>query len=217
MKTTTRMAALAASGVLAVTGVAACSSSSSGGGSTSGSAKPAAQVNNLTGEHTQVTFDSGFVQALQSLKVTPAPLGSASISKAGVATFPITGGNVTYYKPGTRNPYVVGKIDHNGSGLSLTAGGKTVKLENFVVNPGTSQLMGKVVAGGKTVGNDVYLFFLNGKTLQPLATGPNNTAILQGTKVYLSPAAASTLNKFFGISALSGKTLVGVAKITINT
>ena len=215
MSTRIRVVALAASGVLAATGVAACSSSSSSGAQ-AGSSKPVAQVNDLTGEHTQVTLDSGFVDALKTLKVTPAPVGSASISKAGVATFPITGGNVTYYKPGSRQPYVVGVIDHDGSGLSLTAGGKTVKLENFVVNPGTSQLTGKVVAGGKTVGDHVDLFFLNGRTLQPLQTGPNNTAILQGTKVYLTSAAASTLNQFFGVSALSSKTLIGVAKITIN-
>ena len=65
----------------------------------------------------------------------PAPVGDAKISKAGVASFPITGGNVTYYTPGTESPYVQGMINHAGSGLSLTGGGKTVELTDFDVDP----------------------------------------------------------------------------------
>ena len=38
-----------------------------------------------------------------------------------MASFPITGGNVTYYTPGTESPYVQGMIDHDGSGLSSPA------------------------------------------------------------------------------------------------
>ena len=65
----------------------------------------------------------------------PAPVGTAEISKAGVASFPITGGNVTYYTPGTESPYVQGMIDHDGCGLSLTGGGKKVELTDFEVDP----------------------------------------------------------------------------------
>ena len=72
----------------------------------------------------------------------------AEISKAGVASFPITGGNVTYYTPGTESPYVQGMIDHDGSGLSLTGGGKTVELTDFEVDPGKSVLTGKVTVDG---------------------------------------------------------------------
>ena len=35
---------------------------------------------------------------------------------------PITGGNVTVYPKGSISPYVVGKINHEGSGLSFTGG-----------------------------------------------------------------------------------------------
>ena len=62
---------------------------------------PVAEIPALTGKDTAVTLDAGFVEALGSLKLTPAPVGTAEISKAGVASFPITGGNVTYYTPGT--------------------------------------------------------------------------------------------------------------------
>jgi hypothetical protein len=70
-----------------------------------------------------VTLDEEFASGLETLKLTPAPVGDATIED-GIATFPITGGNVTYYEPGSANPYVRGMIMHDGSGLSLTGGGK---------------------------------------------------------------------------------------------
>ena len=149
-------AALATSAVIAL-GVAACGSdnksSTASSSSSSSSVKPVAKIDSLSGKDTAVALDAGFVKALTSLKVAPGPLGSAKITKAGSAVFPITGGNVTYYKPGTVSPYVQGEVDHEGSGLSLTAGGTKVDLENFVVDPGKSQLTGKVKVDGKTVCN----------------------------------------------------------------
>jgi hypothetical protein len=148
---------LAVASALAI-GVAACGSSSDSGSSSSKSSssssktatpKPVAKIDALSGKSTAVALDSGFVKALGTLKLTPAPTGTGSISKAGVASFPITGGNVTYYKPGSVNPYVQGSIDHDGSGLSLTGGGKKVTLSNFVVDPGASVLSGKVSVDGK--------------------------------------------------------------------
>jgi hypothetical protein len=218
MNLTKRTVGLALTGALAFGGVAACSSSSSGGSTPAAAAKPLANIASLTGLHTQVTLDPGFAAALKSLKVTPGLIGNATLNaNTGTLTFPITGGNVKYYKPGTVNPYVQGSIDHQGSGFSLTAGGIKVGLSNFVVNPGTSMLTGKVTANGKVVAASAPLFFLNGRTLQPLKTGPNNTAILNGTKVYLTSTAAALLDKTYKITALSSKTLVGVAKITVNT
>ena len=80
---------------------------------------PVAQIDALTGRSTDVQLDKGFVTALGTLKLTPAPGRRPRRSrKAGVARFPITGGNVTYYKPGSVAPYVQGEIDHSGSGLA---------------------------------------------------------------------------------------------------
>ncbi len=109
--------------------------------------EPVAQVDQLSGNDTAVTLDAGFVEALTTLKLTPAPVGDASISKQGVASFPITGGNVTYYEPGTVSPFVQGEIDHSG-GLSLTGGGKKVELTDFIVDPGASVLTGNVSVDG---------------------------------------------------------------------
>ena len=168
------------------------------------------------GKDTAVTLDAGFVEALGSLKLTPAPVGSAEISKDGVASFPITGGNVTYYTPGTESPYVQGEVDHDGSGLSLTGGGKKVELTDFVIDPGKSVLTGKVTVDGEVAAESAPLFFLDGRTLKPLQTG-DGTAILEGTTVKLKQEAADLLNQTFGVDALAGGFVIGVAKITVNT
>ncbi|MCB0875247.1 MAG: hypothetical protein R2718_08690 [Solirubrobacterales bacterium] len=178
--------------------------------------KPVAQIDNLTGVDTQVTLDSGFVDALTKLKVTPGPVGDATISNDGVATFPITGGNVTYYDPASPvRPYVQGVIDHEGSGLSLTAGKTEVELTDFVIDPGTSELTGTVSANGKEAATDAVLFDLDGSTLKPLETNPDGTATLEGTTVKLSDDAAGLLNDTFGINDLEGGLVVGISAITV--
>jgi hypothetical protein len=180
--------------------------------------KPVAQVDQLSGRATAVALDAGFVSALKSLKLTPAPLGDASISKAGVASFPITGGNVTYYKPGSVSPFVQGEIDHDGGGLSLTGGGKKVSLTDFVVDPGASVLTGTVAVDGKVAAKSAPLFFLDGRTLNPLEVDQDNgTAVLEGTTVKLKAEAAQLLNQTFGVDALKDGLVIGVAKITIDT
>jgi hypothetical protein len=208
---------LAATAALAL-GASACGASSSKTATTPKAAPtPAAQIDALSGKSTAVALDSGFVKALGTLKLTPAPVGDGTISKAGIASFPITGGNVTYYTPGSVSPYVQGEIDHSGSGLSLTGAGKQVELTDFVIDPGKSLLTGKVTVDGKVAADSAPLFFLDGRTLKPLATGANNTAVLEGTTVKLKAEAADLLNKTFGTTALQGGLVIGVAKITVNT
>jgi hypothetical protein len=206
-------ALLLATGALAL-GAAACGDDEP---QSAAAPKPVAKVDQLTGRSTAVTLDGGFVSALQQLKLTPAPLGDASVSKAGVASFPITGGNVTYYKPGSVSPYVQGEVDHDGSGLSLTGGGKTVELTDFVVDPGKSVLTGTVSVDGKVAAESAPLFFLDGRTLNPLEVNDNGTAVLEGTTVKLKAEAAQLLNETFGVDALTEGLVIGVAKITINT
>src|SRR3954464_709484 len=215
------MAAAGATLALAL-GTAACggddsSNTSSTAAAPKAAATPVAQIPSLTGKDTAVTLDSGFVQALGTLKLTPAPVGTAEISKAGVASFPITGGNVTYYTPGTESPYVQGMIDHDGSGLSLTGGGKTVELTDFKVDPGKSVLTGKVSVDGQVAAESAPLFFLDGRTLKPLETNDNGTAVLEGTTVKLKQEAADLLNRTFGTDALKAGLVIGIAKITVDT
>jgi hypothetical protein len=198
--------------------LAACGSSDSEGSSSSSSAsapKPVAAIDALQGETTAIALDKGFTDALTALKLTPGVVGTAKLED-GSLIFPITGGNVTVFKPGEVSPYVIGQIQHEGSGLSLTAGGTTVELTNFNVDPGVSRVYGDVTVNGKVAVTNAFLFQLDGRTLQPLQTEGSN-AILEGTKVEISADAAPLLNQTFKTDAVKPGLLVGIAKITVNT
>ena len=134
----------------------------------------------------------------------------------GSLVFPITGGNVGLYTPGEVSTYVIGQLQHEGSGLTLAAGGTTVRLSNFVVDPGISRVYGDVAVNGQTAVTSAYLFRLDGRTLKPVQT-EGRFAILEGTKVFISDVAAGLLNKTFGTKAVTDQLLVGIAKITVNT
>ncbi|MET0822169.1 MAG: hypothetical protein ABWY58_14490 [Aeromicrobium sp.] len=203
--------------------LAACSSSDSSDSASSSSssesktavAKPVARINALSGEDTAVKLDAGFADALKTLGLTPGVVGEGKLTD-GSLVFPITGGNVTYFKPGTAKPYVIGQIQHEGSGFSLTAGDTKVEITNLNVDPGASRVYGDVAVNGKTAVTSAFIFQLRGATLKPLQT-EGDTAILEGTKVYISPVAASLLNDTFKTDAVTDALLVGVAKITVNT
>lgn len=198
--------------------LAACGSSDSAGASDSkvSVAKPVARLNDLsTGGTTAIALDQGFTDALTSLKLTPGVVDGAKLED-GSLIFPITGGNVTYFKPGTAKPYVIGQIQHEASGLSLTAGDTKVELTNFNVDPGISRVYGDVTVNGKVAATSAFLFQLRGATLKPLQT-EGDTAILEGTRVFISPVAAGLLNETFGTDAVTEDLLVGIAKITVNT
>jgi hypothetical protein len=218
MRSSKTLTTLTLVGTLAL-GLSACGGNSASTGSdgkaaAQSSPTPAAAIANLTGKMTEVTLDAGFVKGLTSLKLTPAPVGTAKISAQGVASFPITGGSATYYTPGTVDPYVQGMINHDGSGLSLTDGKTKVELTNFTVDPGKSVLTGDVSANGASVVQDAPLFFLDGSTLQPLKM-EGADAVLEGTTVSLTKAAADLLNKTYKTTALTEFFKVGVAKITL--
>lgn len=177
--------------------------------------EPAAEIADLTGVDTSVALNPDFLAALKSLKVTPGVVGDAELQGTDIS-FPITGGNVTYYDPAEDvRPYVQGIIDHEGSGLSLTAGNTEVELTDFVIDPGTSELTGTVTANGEEAATDALLFDLDGSTLEPLEA-TNNGGILTGTTVLLSQDAADLLNETFGIEDLAGGLEIGISTIEVS-
>ena len=108
-------------------------------------------------------------------------------------------------------PYVQGTLLHQNSGLSLTAGGTTVELTNFTVDPGTpSRLFGDVAVNGEQAAASAPLFDLDGRTLNPLGHGGQRNAVLQGTEVLLSAEAAESAQPTFGTDALEGGLVIGV-------
>jgi hypothetical protein len=180
--------------------------------------EPVAEIDPLTGVATKVTLDQGFVDALGQLKLTPDVVGDASFEDDGAAVqFPITGGNATYYDPKEAyRPYVQGTVEHDDSGLSLTAGKTTVELTDFVIDPGTSELFGTVTANGKVAAENAKLFDLDGSTLKPLQVNEGDgTAVLEGTTVLLSADAAALLNETFKTDALAGGFPIGISEITL--
>ena len=221
-----KSSAVLALGVSLTLGLAACGSNDPatvGSSTTTSSApsaapSPVAALDSLTGKQTAVTLDPAFLKGITDLKLTPGVIGGAKLDAAtGKISFPITGGNVTYFDPKSGvTPFVTGEIEHAKSGLSLTGGGKKVELTDFVVDPGESMLTGKVTVDGKTAFESAPLFFLDGSTVNPLdTTSQPGFAVLEGTTVSLSKEAAEALNGVFGVKALSEFFKVGIAEITL--
>ena len=224
------LAALATTGLLAFP-LAACGSDSEAAASgssaesttaaQSGDAEqsapePVASIEALAGEQTEIALDQGFTDALEQLGLTPGVVAGAELND-GTLSFPITGGNVTVFEPGEVSPYVIGQIQHQDSGLSLSAGGTTVELTNFNVDPGVSRVYGDVVVDGEVAASSAFLFQLDGSTLQPLEVNDDGTAVLQGTKVEISEDAAPLLNDTFGTDGVEPGLEVGTATITVDT
>jgi hypothetical protein len=214
-----------ATATLLVGGLAACSTSAETDTETTDDAStseettdptPLASIPALDGVDTQVTLDAGFLEALTTLGLTPGVTGTATLdASTGVLAFPITGGNVDYYDPEEDyRPYVQGEINHEGSGITLTAGDIVVGLSDFDIDPGTSRLTGTVTANGEEVGQDIFIFNLDGTTLNPLETDADGNAVLEGTTVLVSSDAAELLNTTFGTDAVTDELVVGIAKIT---
>jgi hypothetical protein len=170
------------------------------------------------GGSTAVALDADFVAALGTLGLTPGTIGDATLADGSIS-FPITGGTVTVFdKSSGYRPYVQGTLLHQNSGLSLTAGGTTVELTNFTVDPGTpARLFGDVAVNGQQAAASAPLFDLNGSTLNPISMDADGNAVLQGTTVELSPEAAELLNTTFGTDALEGGLVIGIATITVPT
>jgi len=214
----TKLVALAGAAVL-MGGAAACSGdsdASSNDSSSQSAPKPVASLDEVTGTSTAIALDKGFTDALTTLGLTPGVTGEGQLTDEGSLVFPITGGNVTVFKPGEVSPYVIGQLQHVTSGLTLTAGDTTVKLSNFNVDPGVSRVYGDVEVNGEPAASSAFLFQLDGRTLEPLKT-EGTDAILTGTKVFISPVAADLLNATFKTDAVTKDLLVGVATITVDT
>ncbi len=98
-----------------------------------------------------------------SLEVTVTPTGTAKATTTyapATFDFPITGGHVKVYNKGEVTPYVQGIIHHDRSGRQFAAGGKTLTVENFDIDPGTSMLMASV----KGMSGKIPLFFSTAAT-----------------------------------------------------
>ncbi|MDQ6617477.1 MAG: hypothetical protein M3083_22705 [Actinomycetota bacterium] len=153
---------------------------------------------------------------MKSLGVSVAPAGTATFdASTSTVTFPITSGYAEIHTDHSAKPgYIVGSIQHDGSGLTLTAGATKVTLSNFVVDPGNSILYGTVGASTK-----VPLLDLDGTNVKVSMQGGN--VVLDGTVAKLTQTAATALDNAFKTTAVKAGLPLGtvhlVAKGTATT
>ena len=166
------------------------------------------EISRLRGKSTSVTLDAGTAEALESLGVAVAPVGSASFDAAtATVSFPITGGFAAIhsdlsYKPG----YIAGTVIHQASGLRFSKGAKSIEVTDFVVDPGNSILTAS--AGGKS---GIPLLDLDGNAVKVGSQGSDVT--LDGTVAKLTQTGADALNATFGVSAFTAGLPLGVVHL----
>jgi hypothetical protein len=209
-----RTAALATIGVLALA-MAACGSSddeSSGSASDATNAAstkgPQAEFLTLKGASTSVDLDPATAKVLADNKVSVAPVSPATVSQNGGTTtvsFPITQGFVSVY-PTTEPSYIRGAFSHSG-GLTFSAGGKSLQVTDFIVNPGTSTLSATVGGSGAVA----QILDLDGTNVKISQDGAQTR--LDGTVAKLSATGADALNKTFGVSLFKAGIPLGVVHV----
>ncbi len=216
MHTKRRASLTALAGILALAGAACGSdndtaSTSQGSGSSQEQTQAADKVTaipRLTGVGTSVILDAGTASALKGLGVAIAPSGNATFeASTSTITFPITSGYAEIHSDlATKPGYIMGSINHQASGFTLSAGGTKVELSDFVVDPGNSMLYGTV--GDKP---GVPLLSLDGSNVKVTMEGGN--VVLFGTVAKLTDTAATALNGAFKTQAIKPGTPLGVVRL----
>jgi hypothetical protein len=206
-----RTAALATTGVLALATAACGSSDGTRALPTAGRASksPQAEFLTLKGVSTSVDLDPATVKVLSDNKVTVTPVAPATVSQNGGTTtvsFPITQGYVAVY-PTDQPSYIRGTFSHSG-GLTFTAGGKSLQVTDFIVNPGTSMLSATV--GGS--GSVAQILDLDGTNVKVSQDAEGHTR-LDGTVAKLSATGAEALDKTFGVSLFKAGIPLGVVHV----
>lgn len=158
-----------------------------------------------TAGKTEVQLSNELIGALVFVGVKPGAVGPGTLSRKGVASFPVTTGAVEGLRA---------EIDHSG-GLSLTAGGTRVVLGSFIIDTfGTqSVLTGLIIANGIPIGR-APLFNVDTSEVREEPKGKKLT--ISNVKLTLSQAAADALNQLFGVTAFTVNFPIGTATVKIN-
>lgn len=164
-------------------------------------------ITQMAGQATTVSLDRGTLAALAALGVTLKPLGAAKQTGTSIS-FPITSGYAEIHSDhAVHGGWIQGQIEHDTSGFSFTAGTTTVKLSNFVVDPGTSMLFGTV--------NDSTakepLLSLDGSKVR--LSRDSNTVTLDGTRAELTQTAASALDGAFRTNGVKAGLPFGIVHL----
>lgn len=159
----------------------------------------AATTVDIDGGNTALTVASGTLKVLTDNGVKVTPIKGASAS-GRTFRFPITDGDVD----GTT---LAGPIKHSG-GLQFAAGGKTLRVQDFVIDAGKGVLTARV-SGTHTRIPLLHLSLENAH----ISKG-RTTIIVSNVHASLSGTAAAALNKKFDVSVFTKGLAIGTAKVT---
>lgn len=132
---------------------------------------------------------------LAALGLTPGIIGGASIVSGAPLTvgFPITGGSL--------DASLGGFILHEGSGVSLTAGGNSLILGNFIIDTVSQRVLGDASLNGTLLANDLALFDFNLGSVTPAQLTDLDNPLLG---LFFTAGAANALTTVFGAPDLTG-------------
>ena len=156
---------------------------------------------------TNVKLSSGFLDALQTLKVTPGVIAPTQLSGTDV-DFPIIGGALDL-------DTALGNVEHSG-GLTLTAGNTVLGIQNFIIDTTgkTPVITGLAVLNGAVVGRiTLFDLVLPSNFKLPIKLYYGSVLYLKGITVNLDGGAAATLNQIFGTDAFTGGFNIGTATV----
>lgn len=161
-------------------------------------AHPSSTVD-IDGGNTALTVAAGTLKVLTDNGVKVTPIKGASAS-GRTFTFPITDGDVDATT-------LAGTIKHSG-GLELAAGGKKLRVQDFVIDTRKSVLTVRV-SGTHT---RITLLDLNLKNAH-ISKGKTQI-VVSNVHASLTGSAATALNKTFGVSLFKKGLAIGTAKVT---
>ncbi len=162
----------------------------------------------VIGDQTSVLVTG--LDALTGLGVTVSGLDDAIVAPDNVgrveAIFPITGGDLVG---------ILGTIEHDNSGLRLSAGGTDVDVENFLIDTNRFVLSADLSVDGGAAGS-LDLFDLGScfdlATTADACIDGDGSLLLQGFRLTLTSAAVGALEGVFGPLPLP-TTQIGVASV----
>jgi hypothetical protein len=155
---------------------------------------------------TTVTLSSDFLNAIQSLNVTPSAVAPGKLVASGKgvrAWFKITTGAVDL---GTLRA----EISHEG-GLALSAGTTRVELTSFAIEIGDQPRLTGLVTINDSLAGRLPLFDL---AVSASDVGGNGDVLkVSNVEVTLRADAAAALNTIFGVTAFQGGLPIGTADV----
>ena len=140
----------------------------------------------IIGNETRVELTSA--PTLIGLGLSIQPVGIGSIEAVGpTAVFPVTGGTIDD---------ITGEllVEHDGSGLTLSAGTTSLLLLNFLIDTENTQILGDAVTIAPDMGGDLQAAALNNIPLFNL----------DGLNLLLTGTAAGAIDSLFGVPGLTG-------------